>query len=292
MRTFARHFFYFDGTPSAAGCKKWERHRALFLNSVVVLALACLAFSHGLAASYSTATISLRGKAQSLAVYDPPAGSPKRPFQIIVSSGDLGWVGLSADISEHFRNLGYRTIGFNTRAYLSSFTGRSEHLDEPDIPGDYQAVVAWARSDQAFPSEVVLIGVSEGAGLTVLGMGQSNPVKGCRGVIGLGMPVKTSLGWHWTDFPMWITKKDPREPQAETRQYLPDLNVPVVMIHSSRDEWDSIDRARDLFALCRGPKRFIAVDAVNHRFSDKIPEVMNHIEVSLQWFQSLTPLSY
>ncbi len=245
----------------------------------------------GLAASYTTASISIRGKAQSLAVYDPAAGSPSRPFQIIVTSGDLGWIGLSVDVAEHARSLGFRTIGFNARAYLSSFTSRSEHLDERDIPADYQALIAWARSDPAYPKDVVLVGVSEGAGLSVLGLGQSREVSGCRGVIALGMPVTTSLGWHWTDFPMWITKKDPREPQAETRQFLPDLNVPLVMIHSSKDEWDSIDHARDLYGLYRGPKRFIAVDAANHRFSDKIPEVMDHLSQSLQWLQNMDPRS-
>ncbi len=262
-----------------------------YIYLVLTLALGARAPGLGLAASYTTANISIRGRAQSLAVYDPAAGSPRRPFQIIVTSGDLGWIGLSVDVAEHARSLGFRTIGFNARAYLSSFSSRSEHLDERDIPGDYQALIAWARSDPAYPKDVVLVGVSEGAGLSVLGLGQSREVKGCRGVIALGMPVTTSLGWHWTDFPMWITKKDPREPQAETRQFLPDLNVPLVMIHSSKDEWDSIDRARDLYGLYRGPKRFIAVDAANHRFSDKIPEVMDHLSQSLQWLQNLDPQS-
>ncbi len=243
----------------------------------------------GLGASYSTVAIRIRGRMQSLVVYDPPPGVPKRPFQVIVTSGDIGWVGLPVDLAEYSRKLGFRTIGFNARAYLSSFTGKNEHLEEREIPGDYQVLVDWARSDRAFPRDVVVIGVSEGAGLSVLGMTRQSPLKGCIGVIALGMPIRTSLGWHWTDFPMWITKKDPREPQAETRAYLHDLKVPLVMIHSTRDEWDPIESARALYSIHPGPKRFISVDAINHRFSDKVPEVMGHIERAFAWLQNPVP---
>jgi pimeloyl-ACP methyl ester carboxylesterase len=270
------------------------RSRRIGLLALLLLIVLTTVFSTidpGLAASYSTATITIRGKTQSLVVYDPPPGAPRRPFQVIVTSGDIGWLGLPVDLAEYSQKLGFRTIGFNARAYLSSFSGRNEHLVEREIPGDYQVLVDWARSNPAFPRDVVVIGVSEGAGLSVLGMMQQSLLKGCKGVIALGMPVRTSLGWHWTDFPMWITKKDPREPQAETRAYLHDLKVPLVMIHSTRDEWDPIESARALYNIHPGPKRFISVDAVNHRFSDRIPEVMGHIERSFEWLQNPVPES-
>ncbi len=282
-------------TLSIAACRLLAatrgRSRMIVFDMVLAMVVATYGLGSGMASSYSTITISVRGKPQALAVYSPLPGAPKRPFQIIVTSGDLGWIGLSTDVAEYARSLGFRTIGFNARAYLSSFTGRSEHLDERDIPGDFQEIINWARSDRDFPQQVVLIGVSEGAGLNVLGLSQPGLLRGCKGLIALGMPARTSLGWHWTDFPMWITKRDPREPQAVTGNYLTDLRIPLVMIHSSRDEWDSIDQARNLFAEYRGPKRFIAVNAANHRFSDKIPEVMGQLEQSLQWLQSIDPQS-
>ncbi len=273
-------------------CRERNLRKRLFtLGLVVVLALGSGALTLGVASSYSSVTISIRGKEQSLAVYDPAARAPGRPFQIILTSGDLGWVGLPVDIAEYARNLGFRTIGFNARAYLSSFTGNGEYLDTRNIPGDYQAIIDWSRSDPAYPKDVVMIGVSEGAGLNVVGLGQPTAINGCRGLIALGLPARISLGWHWTDFPMWITKKDPNEPQAYTRDFLPDLRVPLVMIHSSRDEYDPIDRARNLFTLYRGPKRFIAVDAANHRFSNKVSEVMDQVKQSLQWLQNPDPQS-
>jgi hypothetical protein len=237
------------------------------------------------AASYRTEIVNIRGKSQSLAVYEPAPGSVGRAVQVIVTSGDVGWIGLPVDIAEHLQKAGYRTIGFNARAYLSSFTGKEMSLKENDIPGDYRTLVDWLISQRAGPLEFVMVGTSEGAGLSVVGMSQPASTRGCRGIIALGLPGRTSLGWRWTDFPMWITKKDPKEPQAETGAYLSRLRLPLVMIHSTHDEWDSIDKAREMYLLHAGPKKFIAIDAVNHRFSNKISEALNQIDDSLKWLQ-------
>lgn len=264
------------------------------LNALLVFCLATAGLSLAdvvSAASYESVTISIRGRDQSLAVYDPDAGAPGRPFQLVVTSGDLGWIGLPAYIAEHARKMGFRVVGFNARAYLSSFTGKDLHLDQRDIPGDYRTILDWVTSNPFYPRDVVFVGVSEGAGLSVLGMARQNWAGRCRGVIALGLPARTSLGWHWSDFPMWITKRDPREPQADTGMYLPELKVPLVMIHSEHDEWDSIQKAQQLFTLHPGPKRFIAVDASNHRFSDRLQEVASRIEQSLMWLQYTGPES-
>jgi hypothetical protein len=246
--------------------------------------LIATAFAGVFPASYRVETLDLRGKAQSLAVYDAP-GAPRR-VQVIVTSGDLGWVGLSVDVAEHIRNKGYRVVGFNARAYLASFTGRNLVLNESDVPGDFAAVLEWAA--RSGPPAAVLVGVSEGAGLSVIAMGSDRPTR-CKGLIALGLPETTSLGWRWTDFPMWITKKDPKEPMAQTRPYMSRLRMPLAMIHSTHDEWDPIERISQLFLQAPDPKRFIPVDASNHRFSDKVPQVLENVDQSLQWIESLIP---
>ena len=254
------------------------------LGFVALLGICAAAFAGVFPAAYHTETIDMRGKPQSLAIYDPPAGA-RHPFQVVVTSGDLGWIGLSVDVAEYARNKGYRIVGFNARAYLSSFTGNNLELKESDVPGDYTVLLDWAARSGA--GAAVLVGVSEGAGLALLAVGQGQPGTRCKGIVALGLPEKTSLGWRWTDFPMWITKKDPKEPMADTRPCMSRLKVPLVMIHSTRDEWDPIERIKDLFVLAPDPKRFIAVDAANHRFSDRVPQVLEHLWASLQWIEAL-----
>ncbi len=246
--------------------------------------LAYVSFAEG--TDHSTVSIVLSGKAQPVEVYDPSPGLPPRSFQIVLTSGDVGWFGLPVTIAQHLSALGYRVIGFNARAYLSSFTGDQFVLKPDQISADYRKLLDWAAQAKGFPPSIAMIGVSEGAGLEVVGAGQAPLTPFCRGIISLGLPAKTTLGWRWTDFPMWVTKKNPREPLADTAPFLQRLKIPVVMIHSTHDEWDSIDTARSMFRLAPEPKRFIAIDAVNHRFSDKVPEVMSKIDASLIWLEN------
>lgn len=239
-----------------------------------------------------TVTVNLRGKAQSIQIYDPSAGTPKRPVQVLVTSGDLGWLGISGDVPGHLQDQGYRVIGLNAQKYVSSFTSsEGSHLEEGQIPTDYDTVVRSVSTPGGYPNAFVSVGVSEGAGLAVVAMGQPRASPLCRGVIALGLPIKTALGWRWTDFTSWISKKEPNEPEVATKEYLVRLKVPVVLVHSTHDEYDLIDNVRALFAAAPEPKRFIAVDASNHRFSNKIPEVMSILDSSLGWIASLAQQS-
>ena len=260
---------------------KDSRFQLPALIGFLILGLPVSAIAEG----YRTENLNVRGKALPMVVYDPAAGSSARPYQIVVTSGDLGWVGLSVNIAEKTSRLGYRTIGFNARAYLSLFTTMNSHLEARDVPGDYGTVFDWAVRQFPQTAHFIVIGVSEGAGLAAVGMGQDNPDPRCRGIIALGLPQKTSLGWRWTDFPMWITKRDPAEPMAETQLYVSRIKIPFAMMHSTHDEWDSIDKARAMFGLIAGPKEFIAVDARNHRFSDKVGEVLSNIEQLMKWME-------
>ncbi|MBZ5498091.1 MAG: hypothetical protein LAP85_16955 [Acidobacteriia bacterium] len=265
--------------------------RFLLCRNVLSAGMALLLLAstlHAARPAARTLTVNLRGKPQSVQIYEPAPGAPKRTVQVLVTSGDLGWLGISGDVPGHLQEQGYRVIGFNARTYVSSFTGGGgAHLEENWIPADYEAVVDAASKGSMFPKEFVSIGVSEGAGLAVLAMGQPGASALCRGIIALGLPLKTALGWRWTDFTAWISKREPNERLAETKEYLVRLKVPIVMVHSTRDEYDLIDNVRAIFADAPEPKRFIAVDASNHRFSNKIPEVMSILDTSISWMESL-----
>lgn len=235
-----------------------------------------------------TMTVYLHGKAQSVRIYDPPAGAPRRPVQVLVTSGDLGWLGISGDVPGHLQRQGYRVIGLNAQSYEVAFTGRAGRHIEPDqIPGDYDTIMEAVSVDTTFPAAFVSIGVSEGAGLAVMAMGQPGASSLCEGVIGLGLPVKTALAWRWTDFPSWITKAEPHEPEAATEEYLARLAVPLVVIHSIHDEYDRIEHVRAIVGADPGPKRFIPVDAPNHRFSGHTGQVLALVDSSIVWIHSL-----
>ncbi len=232
----------------------------------------------------------LRGKPQAVRVYDPPAGAPRRSMQVLVASGDLGWLGISGDVPVHLQQQGYRVIGLNVQTYLNAFTtGHGATLTTRDVPSDFDTIMQATNVDDRYPDAFVSIGVSEGAGLAVIAMGQLGASPNCRGVIGLGLPEYSEMGWRWTDFPSWITKAEPHEPLAATRNFITHVPVPVVIIHSIHDEYDNVDTLRTIVAAAPGPKRFFPVNAPNHRFTHHVGEVLSLVDSSLVWIDSLRP---
>ena len=65
----------------------------------------------------STATLVLRGHAQTVHVYGTRGRAP-----VIVSSGDGGWIHLGPHVAERLAARGYFVVGFDVKAYLESFT--------------------------------------------------------------------------------------------------------------------------------------------------------------------------
>ncbi len=232
------------------------------------------------AASWSQDTLAIRGRDQQLHLYGPATGDP-----IILSSGDLGWAGLVVHVAEFLAERGYFVIGFSSKAYLTSFTTRDSALTPNDVPQDYAKLIEYARQKSA--ANPILVGVSEGAGLSVLAA--SNPVvkASIKGVLGLGLPDDNELGWKWQDFTIWITKKKPNEPGFRTTDIISRVSpAPLAEIHSTHDEFLPLDKAKQMFSLAGNPKKMWVIDAANHRFSDNRPELFRCIQEALEWIRT------
>src|SRR4030095_14884907 len=105
--------------------------------------------------------LNLRGHVQSLHVYGVRGGPP-----VVLSSGDGGWIHLAPHVADVLAAHGYFVVGFDARAYLSSFTDGRSGLRPNDVGADYLALTRFAA--QGSHARPILIGVSEGAGLSVL----------------------------------------------------------------------------------------------------------------------------
>jgi fermentation-respiration switch protein FrsA (DUF1100 family) len=231
------------------------------------MCLALLAAPGALLAASDKSEVSfvLRGKPQILRLYGPREGQP-----VVVSSGDGGWIHLGPHVAEVLAARGFFVVGFDSRAYLASFTGREGALSEADVAGDYRAVAEFAG--RASGMRPILVGVSEGAGLSVLAAGAANAKESVQGVVAIGLPEKNELGWRWLDAAIYLTHGIPHEPLFEASAVVGRVSpLPLAVIHSTRDEFVPAAVQRSVFERAREPKRVWTITACNHRFSDNLP---------------------
>src|SRR5678816_3550540 len=128
----------------------------------------------------TTDTVVIRGRPQTVHVY----GSRGTGDPVIVSSGDGGWIHLGPRVAEMLAARGFFVVGFDSRAYLESFTTASTTLRLEDEPDDFGTLARYAARGSAV--EPILIGVSEGAGLSLLAATDANVRQAIGGVIALG----------------------------------------------------------------------------------------------------------
>jgi type IV secretory pathway VirJ component len=225
--------------------------------------------------------VSVRGKTLTLTIYTPRSQSRGT---IVMGSGDVGWVGLAASMAEEFSARGYAVVGINVRQYLSAFTSGSSHLRPTDIPGDYRFLISTLKQAHGLADPIIVSGVSEGAALAVLA--SSDPLNHAwiDGVITVGLPPTAELAWRWSDVGSWITKRDADEPSFAAIDVIATVSpVPLYMIQSTKDEYVPQIEWERLLATARQPKKQILIEASNHRFTDKRPELSAAYAAGLAW---------
>src|SRR6188474_2747327 len=195
---------------------------------LLVLVCCCAAVP---AAAQPTEALSIRGHSQSLRIYGPRGGQP-----VIVASGDGGWIHLGPHVAELLAGKGYFVVGFDVKAYLESFTSGRTTVRPEDEPADFKVLADFAA--QGSRLRPILVGVSEGAGLSVLAATDPATRSSIAGVVGLGLPDINELGWRWKDALIYVTHGIPNEPTFSAATLVSKVApAPLAAIHSTRDEF-------------------------------------------------------
>lgn len=247
---------------------------------VAILALLCQA-----SAGWSQArqTVSLRGHTLTVYRYGPPSGDP-----VVVSSGDGGWLHLGPQVAALLGAQGYSVVGVDVKAYLAAFTTSDSTLGITDVPGDYRLLLQLANPSSQRRS--LLVGVSEGAALSVLAATDPRIKPLVRGVIGLGLPDRAELGWRWRDSLIYLTHKSPNEPSFSVAAVIGQLApLPVAAIHSTRDEFVPVEDIQRILAAAGEPKRLWLVRASDHRFSDNRTEFEQRLRDAIAFVEQSGP---
>jgi alpha-beta hydrolase superfamily lysophospholipase len=243
----------------------------------LALSLAVVAVVSIAAAAQRPDTITIRGHALPLHLYGDASKDP-----VIVTSGDGGWIHLAPHVAEFLAERGYYVIGFDARAYLTSFTTGKSALTPADEPGDYRALIDYAKRTTA--ARPVLIGVSEGAGLSLLAATDAATKTVIAGVIGLGLPDLNELGWRWKDAVIYLTHGMPNEPTFSAAEVAANVApAPLAAIHSTADEYVPLSEVQTVMDRAREPKRLWIVKASNHAFSGNVQEFDTRLLEAIAW---------
>jgi hypothetical protein len=243
--------------------------------ATVVAFVAC--WTASTARAQGATTLNIRGRNQVLRTFGPRGGDP-----IVVSISDGGWMRLAPHVADVLAAKGFFVVGLDVKAYLESFTSAKTTLHVEDEPGDYRVMADFAA--QATHGKPILIGVSEGAGLSVLAATDPQTKAAIAGVIGLGLPDLSELGWRWRDSLIYVTHGVPNEPTFRTSDLIGKVApVPLGVIHSTHDEFFSVADVQKLFDGLQEPRKLWVVPAVDHRFSDNLAEFDRRLVEAVEW---------
>jgi alpha-beta hydrolase superfamily lysophospholipase len=257
------------------------RTRALLPCLGLVAALGVAAVSGAETAAAETAVVfTLRGHELTLHLSGPSGGDP-----VIVSSGDGGWIHLGPTAAAMLARAGFFIVGVDSKQYLSAFTSGKVTLSEQDVQKDFATLVAYAaKGRQAKP---ILVGVSEGAGLSVLAASDPSVKAAVRGVIALGLPDLNELGWRWKDAIIYITKGVPDEPTFSVERLIDRVApLPLAALHSTNDEFVPVPVITRMMDRAKEPKRLWVIPASNHAFAGAEVAFERRLLEAVAWIKS------
>lgn len=248
------------------------------LISVAMLTLWVAASAHA-AARPGRNKLTLREQEQEIYFY--PAAGGSSHGNVLFAPGDGGWRGFALTIAETLAASGYDVYGLDTHRYLQSFTGPTV-LKPTDIAADFRQLARWIRQDSS--GRLVLVGWSEGAGLSLAAAGDPQNNEIFEGLITIGATEQNILAWHWSDVMAQLRKKLPDEPTFASNDYVGRVTpLPLFMIASSGDEYVSPQATHKLFSAAHDPKRMVVIDARDHRYAGATEEFFRTLREALQW---------
>jgi len=160
--------------------------------------------------------------------------------------------------------------------------GASETTTPERLAEDYREVIAAARDalhlDRA--RRVVLVGVSRGAGLSVVAAGELHTT--VAGIVAIALTREEEYV-HW-----YHRLRVPERPDVmvDVEEYLPQLgDLPLAVVQSTHDKYLPGAVARTLLGA-DGPHRWLQiVDAHNHSFGGARDQMYEATKRAIEWIE-------
>jgi hypothetical protein len=202
---------------------------------------------------------------------------------LVYATGDGGWHRKDLSVYHQMVAWGYPIVGFDAHDYVTHL-GAMPSTTPARLAGDYEKIIMLAKDALRLPADypVVLVGVSRGAGLSVVAAGQRSLRSTLSGVVAVAL---TREEEYVKRRRLRLRGPRPRERvMVAVYEYLPRLaDVPLAVIQSTRDNYLPAADARALFGKDTPRRWFQPVQARNHSFGGARPQLYQSMERSLDW---------
>jgi fermentation-respiration switch protein FrsA (DUF1100 family) len=212
-----------------------------------------------------------------------------RPL-LVYATGDGGWHRKDLAAYHHLIGFGYPTAGFDAHDYVTHL-GARDSTTPARLAADYQRIIKAAKEALDLPADypVVLVGVSRGAGLSVVAAGQ----RGLRPSISAVLAIALTKEEEYVKMLRRLRRRGRPvvgPEMVEVYDYLPRLaGMPVAVIQSTRDDYLPAAEARTLFGPDNPHRWFQPVQARNHSFGGARLQLYEAMDRSLNWIHGLLP---
>jgi len=230
--------------------------------------------------------VSIRGQQFTVHFYRPRADGAVLPA--IYACGDGGWRGLAPRTAEQLAHIGFAVAGIDSKLYLRQFSSIKNPLTIKQLARDYAdiatALRSYAKADPATP--VYVYGWSLGAGFAIAVGSDVDTRANWAGIISIGLPKQNQLvsgvGGNYRNLNHESNVLYGFRSEDVMAQITP---VPLVMIQSTSDTASPSKVGTSLYAVAKNPKRYVLIQASNHRFSGARDEFYAALGNAVAWMR-------
>jgi fermentation-respiration switch protein FrsA (DUF1100 family) len=226
--------------------------------------------------------VAVRGQQFMVHFYRPQGD--KGTIPAIYACGDGGWRGLAPRTAMELAHMGFAVAGIDSKVYLREFSSVTTPLTTVQLARDYVDVAAalrsYAKVDPATP--VYVYGWSLGAGFAIAVGADEQTRANWAGIISIGLPKQnqlvSGLGANHANLNALFAFR--------SADMLPRIApVPLVMIQSTTDTASPQRVGNELFASAGNPKKYVLINASNHRFSGAREEFYTALSNAVTWMR-------
>jgi pimeloyl-ACP methyl ester carboxylesterase len=205
---------------------------------------------------------------------------------VVVTGGDDGWLHLAPHLAKVLADRGFFVVGFDARRY---FAGLTPGTPTPKgLPKDYRRIASFAG--WATGRKPVLLGVSEGAGLSILAAADPPTKAEARGVVAVGVPDLNHVAMQWREAVIRLTHRQLNGSALSLARVVAGVApLPLAVIHPSTTEVLAAADVARIIERSHSPTKLWVVPWGDPSYSNHFSQFDRCVLEAIAWVAANSP---